>query len=1011
MNVEGTVQPPISRLPMSELRKSLADLLVEYRAVLDKGNSPDPEIWVRKLFRALGWGAETAALRRHRPVLSTAAGAEILECDLFGFEALTIAILPRGPVAEWEARAAEAVTYLYNRGDEWAVVSDFERLEIVNVLWTDKRQAYVPFRRLRWDEYVDEVHTLSLLTPARVRDRDLFEQAAVEAPRKPFEKATPGEPTTRPPISKLVLDQILASREEFLHDPPDGQADADAYDELIHRLLTRLIFIRACEDIQLNVSSSLRTLLSPEATEHDLEQILADYRTLYNSELFDELDLSAFRWDLLKRAVHRLYRVPDVVDFNFGAMEADILGMMYEEYLQWKAVRVENDSPTGQRVLFRLRRVATENVKRKRGIYYTPPYLVEVMVEAALTLLGAPSGWFPDGRPVRAVDLACGSGAFLAEFFERVASSQTGSSYQAAATLLRDAVAGTDIDRRAVEATRLNLWLTLFRLHPRVHPLPRLADTIVARDALLGPYVSPSSSIDAGGAQSSLFDLRESDGAAPPTLGVQPDIVLGNPPFISIEKMGREYRTALESERYSTATGRYDLANLFIERALQVVRVGGIVALVVPNRVFTTAAAASLRRLIGGKAEVVQIIDFGTEQVFQATTYVCVIFLRRLAERPHTTTNRVPVIRVDRFVEPRGLQVREALVAPRPPEGVRRYDVRIGRTSEPVLLVPGRASTLLRKLVREGVRVSALATVAQGIRLGAQPLYLVVEQRESPGADGLIRVHSFGEVGGRLQSATLERDALRPAAHSGDLQRYQNPRTDLWLIYPYEDGRLIPYPEFADRFPQAASYLTRHKERLSRRTTSSPNAWHGIARPRDEEWLSSPKILVPQLANEGRMTLDARGLFLVQGYGIRPKEATDLRWLLGALNSTLLVWLTALKSPKYRGNSFEYQAGILESMPIPKVLMEESTLRAELSSLTESLIDQYNAAPESHSITRIIRLEAEVDALMYAVGNLGPQEIKLVEDEVARFRPKLPPEEALGLLAELRDPALRNPHG
>lgn len=988
-------------IPIPQLRDRLADLLVEYRAALDANDRTNSKAWVHKLLELLGWGLGDAKLRQHRQVAAAGGETEILECDLFGYDAFKVAVLPLGDDASWETRAAQAVAYLYNHGEEWAVVSDFERLEIVNVRWTDKQHVYLPFRRLVSDEYVREAHTLALLTPARIRDRDLFQQGAVEAPRKAFDRARPGERTLRPPITKVVLDQLLASRAAFLHDPPEGQIDPDAYDEQIHRLLTRLIFIRACEDMQLRVSEPLRGLLGGGHTFADLERILADYRALYNSELFDEIDLQAFRWNLVLEAVHSLYRAPDVIEFNFAAIEADILGMMYEDYLQWRAVRVVDEDAADQRVLFELKRVATENVKRERGIFYTPAFLVDAMVEGALDLIGASSGPDAEGEPLLVTDLACGSGAFLAAAFARIVLLEQQSTYQKSAVLLQRSIAGCDIDPRAVEATRLNLWLTLFRLHPHVHPLPRLASAVFARDTLLGPLVVDRSRSGPGEVQQGFFAGSEQSNASLPTFARRPDIILGNPPFVSIQRLDPEYRRKLHDEGYSTATGRYDLANIFVERALDTVREGGIVALVVPNRVFTTAAAASLRELIAERADIERVIDFGTQQVFAATTYVSVVFLRRKWEARRSRTSAVPIIRVDEFFEPRGLQLREALAGIEGTPGIRTYTVRFPRTGDPVLLVPGRVSGLIGRLRTQGVPVKDLANVTQGIKLGAQGLYLVAERTDVPSSDDSVRVRSFEEVGGRLITARLERAALRPAVHTGEIQRYRTPRPDLWLIYPYEHGRLIPFAEYAARFPETAAYLSQHRALLTRRVTSAAESWHGLARPREVQWLRAQKILVPQLATEGRMTLDSEGRYLVQGFSIRPHSDDDMELLLGTLNSTLLVWLTALNAPKYRGNNFEYQGGVIESLPIPRGLLDNHELRAEITNLVRQLIKEHSNTSDHATAERIVRLEAQLDALVYEAAELRATEISFVEEEVARFRPKIPIDRAEDLLTAL----------
>jgi type I restriction-modification system DNA methylase subunit len=970
-------------IPVVQLRRALASLLLEYRRSLDAVKQGDsPLIWVRRLFDALGWDQTfTPATLRFATKLPT---AEIFQGDLFGYSAFTLAVVPPDSLRPWEERTDEVLTYLYNRGDEWAVISDFDQLDIVNVRWTEKQQRlYVPFRRICVEDYPREAETLALLTPARLHQRDLYQQAAVEAPRKPFDRANSGERTLRPPITEAVLDRILNSRKAFLSAPPEGETDALSYDAQIHQLLMRLIFVRACEDMGVGVSEPIKTTLTSSDPRERLRVILEDYHNLYASELFSPLDLEVFHPGPLKEAITSLYGWPGVVEFNFAAIEADILGMMYEEYLQWRAVRKEIETGGVQQIIFSLERVTTENIKREKGIYYTPSFLVEAMVDRAFELAGAPKGWLPDGRPVLAADLACGSGAFLAVAFRKIATSHVNQSYQAAADLLVECIAGVDSDPRAVEATRLNLWLTLFRLHPEVHPLPYLSGVVFSQDALLGPLLprtgSPSDSQD-------LFRVVEENGGAL-SFHRRPDVLLGNPPFVPIERLHKSYQRILAGEDYETVTGRFDLANVFVERAVKIARTNGVIALVVPNRIFTTSSAASLRRFLSENAVLEEIIDFGTEQIFPATTYVSVIFVRA-GKGLGRTGLQTRVVRIDKLVEPRGLQLRESLGATSEPPGVRRYEVRFPRSDAPVLLLPGNASSLLGRLRRSGIAVSEIAYSKQGIRTGEQNLFLVIERPNVGRTNDLLPVRSFGPVEGSVRQGEIERDILRPAVHSEDIKRYADIPEGVWLIYPYENGQLIPLDEFEERFPKTWHFLGRHRSLLARRARVQPHTWHSLSLPRDETWLSAAKLLVPELANVGRMTVDSKGFYVVQGFGIVINEgvAVELEALLAVLNSTLLVWQTAMSAPRFRGNAFRYHSSILDSLSLPRALVDDQEFHASASGLAKQLLRAYNDNG-LRKTTTISELEAEADALVYTAAKLSTKEIQLIEDEVARFRP------------------------
>ena len=73
--------------------------------------------------------------------------------------------------------------------------------------------------------------------------------------------------------------------------------------------------------------------------------------------------------------------------------------------------------------------------------------------------------------------------------------------------------------------------------------------------------------------------------------------VIGNPPYVSIlqldEREKAEYRAL-----YLTATGRFDLYMLFLERALEVLEPGGRLVFVTPEKFTYVDSASSLRALI-----------------------------------------------------------------------------------------------------------------------------------------------------------------------------------------------------------------------------------------------------------------------------------------------------------------------------------------------------------------------------------------------------------------------------
>jgi hypothetical protein len=163
---------------------------------------------------------------------------------------------------------------------------------------------------------------------------------------------------------------------------------------------------------------------------------------------------------------------------------------------------------------------------------------------------------------------------------------------------------GVDADPTAVELARLTLWLWL--ADPDT-PLADLPATLLCGDALLDDLSNslPEASFDA---------------------------IVGNPPYLSVFTRATEHPddyTRRVQDRYLTATGSFDLAVPFVERALRWARPGGRIGLVLPNKLLAADYAADLRTHLVEQTTVERIADYTTAESFAAGVYPVAIVLRR----------------------------------------------------------------------------------------------------------------------------------------------------------------------------------------------------------------------------------------------------------------------------------------------------------------------------------------------------------------------------------------------
>ena len=354
--------------------------------------------------------------------------------------------------------------------------------------------------------------------------------------------------------------------------------------EAVQRTIDRIVFLRICEDrgIETDRQFQLQFLLNGANTYRRLFELFQRADERYNSGLFhfqrekgfvespDTLTPGLVVDDkVLKDIVSNLY-YPDS-PYEFSVLPADILGQVYEQFLG-KVIRLT----AGHRAVVEDK----PEVKKAGGVYYTPTYIVDYIVEHTVGEL------LKQKTPKQAADLkildpACGSGSFLLGAYQRLldwhrdwyvndgpdkytrprkggqpALFQAGHGEWRLTTaerkrILLNSIFGVDIDPQAVEVTKLSLLLKVLEgeseesinaqlklFHQRA--LPDLGSNIRCGNSLIGSDFFQ-------GRQGELFDDEEALRVNPfdwdkgfPEIFARPnpgfDVVVGNPPYDVLEK-------------------------------------------------------------------------------------------------------------------------------------------------------------------------------------------------------------------------------------------------------------------------------------------------------------------------------------------------------------------------------------------------------------------------------------------------------------------------------------------
>ncbi|MBI2202191.1 MAG: N-6 DNA methylase, partial [Armatimonadetes bacterium] len=318
--------------------------------------------------------------------------------------------------------------------------------------------------------------------------------------------------------------------------------------------------------------------------------------------------------------------------YDFSRMSHDIMGSVYERFLAHRLLR-----DRGRIVI-----EDTDELRKKEGIYYTPQYIVDYLVEqtvgqcaqpvldAALRLVeekkfSAAAAKIRELSQIKVLDPAMGSGSFLLRAFDfivaayerynaaaraqkngiRATSSELHDAaprlfdlsaeipeeiFEVASRVLLDNIFGVDLDPQAVELARMSLWL---RVLERNHH--RMRDALSARRrARRGPKLLPALKANLKRGNSLIADPAVAGEAALDWPKEFPsamerggfDCVIGNPPYERIQTMTGNSPAVVEflkANYRAASSGNFDIYVCFIERGLQLLRAGGHFGYICPH--------------------------------------------------------------------------------------------------------------------------------------------------------------------------------------------------------------------------------------------------------------------------------------------------------------------------------------------------------------------------------------------------------------------------------------------
>ena len=878
--------------------------------------------FILPMFQSLGWDIHEDVLEED-PAISGRVDYS------FRLNHITQFLLEAKSISEnldKEQWAKQTVEYGWNRGVPWVVLTDFEGLKLFNSELNTTHPK--PIFDFSYTDYLDNFDKLWLLS------KESLEQNLLDTTLTGF-----GIGNRRTKINDVLASDLVKWRDLLTSNLTqwNEKVDIEIIKESVQRILDRLIFIRVVEDKGIEDKFLWQIFqkwkVNPSKEYNFIKLLVPLFREFdkkYNSNLF----LEHYCEELNTEGTPFRYIIPDLytnkdqqVSYRFDAINADVLGKVYEQYLGYLQKGRED-----------------KGKRKKQGIYYTPSYIVDYIVRNTIGKILEGSSNYDQQQSIKILDPACGSGSFLIHSFDyldnyfRKLNHQNIGDHNASALrkyrILSENIYGIDLDEQAVEIARLNLLLQA--VVPNFK-LPLLNNHLHVGNSLIEDNKVTDKAFNWKKEFADVFD-RDNPGF---------DVIVGNPPYIK-EFVNRHAFDDLHDNPYYQ--GKMDLWTLFACKSIDLLRDGGYLSFIAPNNWISNAGASIFRDKILKEGEIQSFIDFGDYKVFEDAGIQTMIFVFKKQTPKNTYNCRYLKISNSKATENDINQQIQKI------KDIVKINVK-DTLGHNITFSSGSENNILEKIKNSGTFYLAKNEVAQGI-VGDPDKAFIFQNKDN--------FHNG------------ESDLLKP--YFTAVNKYLPGEQRGYIAYLDKKVKDI------NNYPNIKIHINSYEKNLNKRreVVNGQIQYFHLHWPRDEKFfIKGEKIIGGIRVKEPSFFYTTEEYYGSRALNFIQTDRINLKYLTAILNSKIVhYWL--LNKGKRLGDLLQVDKGPLLNIPIAqadsKTQKEIIVLVDKILSLKAILSDiALNSDKYRKVEDEIKEIDDKINKLVYKIYELNKDEISEIE--------------------------------
>jgi len=415
------------------------------------------------------------------------------------------------------------------------------------------------------------------------------------------------------------------------------------------------------------------------------------------------------------------------------------------------------------------------------------------------------------------------------------------------------------------------------------------------------------------------------------------DVVIGNPPYVQLQKNGGKLGKLYKDADYVTFTRTGDVYQLFCERGCRLLRRHqGLLVYITSNSWLKAEYGKRLRHYFAENHTPLRLLEMGKD-VFNAIVDTSIVVVR--SDRSEVATGRaVDLDRVptDEFPPP------AALWGPLRAHG-----------SKPWISLSDAEWRIMEKMEAVGTPLKDWdISIYYGIKTGYNPAFIVDDETRAS----------------LIADDPKSSEILKPILRGRDIKRYRAQWAGLWLINTHNGYSGVP-PITVDDYPAIKSHLDRFYTHLAQRRDKGITpynlrncVYHAVFKKEKVFWM--------HMSPTGRFAYSARELYCNQKAFVM--TGADLKYLCAVLNSSLIAWFVRNTAVTTGMGLIQWDKFTVEKIPVP----DRSSQMAGIP----LLVNRIRSAKAVDQAANTDQCERDIDRLVYSLYKLTEKEIESVEE-------------------------------